>query len=99
MSAETMLKYNIDALAGATKTEFERVDKNSLSAITINNKDKKVVNNKVNLGDYLSASTTYIKSVTTTTEEGTGNKVLSITDSQNNTTEIVETIIIDCGEY
>lgn len=41
----------------------------------------------------------YIKSITETTEEETGNRILTFTDNSNNTTEIVETIIIDCGEY
>ena len=38
----------------------------------------------------------YIKSITETTEEDTGNRILTFTDNSNNTTEIVETIIIDC---
>lgn len=70
-----------------------------VSAFTINGATKYGSNNSVDLGNFLSGDTSYIKSISETTEQGTGNRILTFTDSQNQTTEIVETIIIDCGEY
>jgi len=84
-----------ESISGAVTSLTNKV----ISAITINGSTKTVSNNSVNLGNFLSADTTYIKSITERTEEGTGNRILTFTDSQNNTKEIVETIIIDCGEY
>jgi len=96
-AALTDLDYRVNLISASTP-EIKDIDKLA-SAITINGVTKYVSNNIVDLGDFLSASTPYIKSITETTEQGTGNRVLTFTDSQNNTKEIVETVIIDCGEY
>ena len=96
-AALTDLDYRVNLISASTP-EIKDIDKLA-SAITINGVTKYVSNNTVDLGDFLSASTPYIKSITETTEQGTGNRVLTFTDSENNTTEIVETVIIDCGEY
>lgn len=115
MAVEETISGDVTTLANATELELARLDdkidavsaatpdiqdvSKLASAVTINGTTKYVSNNVVDLGDFLSADTPYIKSITETTEQGTGNRVLTFTDSQNNTKEIVETVIIDCGEY
>ena len=71
------------------------------SAITINGTQHDVVNNGVDLGNYLSASTAHITTIQQTeTASAVTTTINYVTDAGTaSAATIVQDIVIDCGTY
>lgn len=99
LSASTVgIENGLETLSGAveslTFTQYA-------SAITINGTQHDVVNNGVNLGSYLSASTAHITSITQAeTASAVTTTINYVTDAGTaSAATIVQDLVIDCGTY
>ena len=99
------LSGHVATLSGSV-ISIENREQNYASAITINGNIHTVVNNGVDLGNYLSANTTYVKAISQTNHQWTGNTSVveyvttTFTMQDNTTIEINSNYnIIDGGSY
>ena len=99
------LSGHVATLSGSV-ISIENREQNYASAITINGNIHTVVNNGVDLGNYLSANTTYVKAISQTNHQWTGNTsvveyVTTTFTMQDNTTIKINSNynIIDGGSY
>lgn len=99
------LSGHVATLSGSV-ISIENREQNYASAITINGNIHTVVNNGVDLGNYLSANTTYVKAISQTNHQWSGNTSVveyvttTFTMQDNTTIEINSNYnIIDGGSY